>query len=405
MKSVRRFVLWSILCCIAVFVVTAAMPACAANVPAARLEGDAIEPEVVESSATPVSELPKMDFAPAQTEEQATPIIEEARPVVEEKTLKTDDRPTGRKPKISNRIREYWLKIHGETATGVGDSDVTVISSGPANEKVVISPVKETPKESFASEPEPRTEATIVRQLPVEPKPAVEKTEPAVEEAAPSVGETAVAAPETMIAAVETTSAVEETEPTTQKPLSASNRKLSDKVRECWLKIHAQDEQIQIAATKPQTVVPTEPVKTQSVRQLPSGDTPEPPVMKQETPATESKVEIATAKPFAPAPTVTSPPLTEAPVVFQKKSAKLALFSGPLAKMAQRREYRLAEAKRLNIVLPSQGGSFDKLPQSIARLKATVGEILTRNGASIVLSMIFKGHFAGGSTNQKRTNR
>ncbi|MBP7635066.1 hypothetical protein KBA41_12925 [Candidatus Ozemobacteraceae bacterium] len=422
MKSVRRFVFWSILCCIAVFVVTAAMPACAANVPAARLEGDAIEPEVTESSPTPVSELPKMDFAPADVEERTAPVIEEAAPVtvreepravVEDKNLKADDRRTGRKPKISGRIRDYWLKIHGESATVSGEADERVISSAP---------VTETPKEVPASAVELRREATIVRQIPVEQKPVVEKTEPVVEETAPSVEEAKpaveekpVVAHEASVSAVETAPVAEVSETVKEEPLPAGNRKLSDKVRECWLKIHAQEEPVQIAATKPQDVVPTEPAKSQIIRQTPAQETSETPAMKKEPPAVEPTVEIATAKPvapedakegtFAPAPTVTSPPLTEAPLVFQKKSAKLALFSGPLAKMAQRREYRLAEAKRLNIVLPSQGGSFDKLPQSIARLKATVGEILTRNGASLVLSMIFKGHFAGGSTNQKRTIR
>lgn len=397
MKSVRRFVLWSILCCIAMFVVTAAVPAVAASVPAARLEGDAIEPEVVEPSQPSTGELPKMDFVPAQIEEPAKPVIEEPAPV------KTANAPTVRNEKISSRIREYWLKIHAENESAAND-----MAAAPDTSNVIAASENGAPKETVASVIESHTEGTIVRQIPVEQKPAVEKSQPAVEETKPVVEREATPV-ETKSVSEEPTPVVEESEQRVEKPISAGGRALSDKVRECWLKIHSQDEPIQTAAgtvmKEPVAVGEPEPSKGQIVRQVPVKEKTDTPDAAIETSPVEPKIEVAKDETFAPAPTVTSPPLSQAPVVFQKKSAKLALFSGPLAKMAQRREYRLAEAKRLNIVLPSQGGSFDKLPQSIAKLKTAVEDILTRNGPGMVLSMIFKGHFAGGSANQKRTNK
>ncbi|OQA07452.1 MAG: hypothetical protein BWY66_01388 [bacterium ADurb.Bin374] len=453
MKSVCRLVFWSILCCIALFVVTAAMPAFAADVPAARLEGDAIEPEMVEAPNTSVYELPKMDFVPAQIEEAASPVVEvpapaetkpavvKAEPPVEQ--VKSSVEPTEKKAetgryarnkKISGRIREYWLKIHGEPeAAPVDDVKkekvVTPLSSQEA--KVIAAPATEARNEAAVSSGESRREGTIIRQVPVEQKPIVAKTEPAVEEPRLAVEEPKAAVEEPKAAVEEpkpvfeeTKGAVEETKPVSDIPekkvessLARADRKLSTKVRGYWLKLHAQEEEGQIVAREPMSLpAAAQPAKPQIVPQTTQEEKTDKPVVGVEPSAGESKVEIASAEPartpeskdetFAPAPTVTSPPLSEAPpVVFQKKSSKLALFSGPLAKMAQRREYRMAEAKRLNIVLPSQGGSFDKLPQSICKLKSTVEDILTRNGAGLVLSMIFKGRFAGGSANQKRTNR
>lgn len=416
MKNVGKFVLWSILC-IAVFALTAAVPAFAADVPAARLEGDAVEPEV--------NELPKMDFAPAQLQESETikPVIEETAPAtvreepkpVETKsaaeaaapadeqltpTVKNTEKKSGdgqyvRNRKISNKVRDYWLKIHGEEGTisvpEVKKQDVT--ASVPAMDNVTKSNEAVTEKPAVSAV-ETRKEGMIIRQVPVEAKPVIEEPAPVVEEPKP---------------------AVDAMEKNAEKASAVGTRKLSDKVRECWLNIHGQEEAISVAEKKSQDLVTPEPSKAQIVRQQTTEEKADKPVVDVEKTTEETKIVVARPEPsdkqetkagtFAPAPTVTSPPLTEAPVVFQKKSAKLALFSGPLAKMAQRREYRLAEAKRLNIVLPSQGGSFDKLPQSICKLKSTVEDILTRNGAALVLSMIFKGHFAGASTSLKRTKK
>lgn len=231
----------------------------------------------------------------------------------------------------------------------------------------------------------------------------------------------------------EKTPAIEEKAPVTEEKIektsSTKNRKLSKKIREYWLKIHSEDDSIPMADKKKQAVAPVVTTqsrvtgtseKSQKVVVSPAAQEkkPEAPAMtnvESDKPAVDDaslveKNKVVKAKAgkkeeeFAPAPIVSSP-LTSAPIVFQKKSSKLSLFSGPLAKMAQRREYRVAEAKRLNIVLPSQGGSFDKLPQSICKLKTTVEDIITRNGASLALSMIFKGHFSDDSKNLKHSNK
>ncbi|HOT28210.1 MAG TPA: hypothetical protein PLU72_08460 [Candidatus Ozemobacteraceae bacterium] len=442
MKSVSRLVFWSILCCIAFFGVTAAMPAFAANVPAARLEGDAIEADVVEAPEASAYELPKMDFVPAQVEEAPKPVIRETAPTSareepgtpETKSAVANTEPAvdqarsgseiedrkaenGRHPrnrKISGRIREYWLKIHADSDAGaVEKKDVAAAVSPKAN--VISAPANDVRNESAAPSVEPRREGTIVRQIPVEKKPSVEKTEPSVEKNMTVLADSKPAGKDVP---EETPAAVEEPKSIPQIPAkktTAGDRKLSSKVRDFWLKIHNTDEELQVAGKTPNVLAMPDQAKPLIVRQQPGKQSSVKPLEKSEAATGASKIEMVSAEPasvpepreetFAPASTVTSPPLTEAPVVFQKKSAKLALFSGPLAKMAQRREYRLAEAKRLNIVLPSQGGSFDKLPQSIAKLKTAVEDILTRNGAGMVLSMIFKGHLAGGTTNQKRTRK
>lgn len=316
MKNAGKFVIWSILC-IAVFALAAITPAFANDAPAARLEGVAIEPaDSTDISNTSINELPRMDFVAPQVTG-----TEEKTSAVEKKPGKT---PISKNPKLSNKIREYWLNIHGEDQG---------------------SPVVEKNKENAV-----QTEAVTPAEPEIKAQKIEEKTRVAVE------------TPE------DVSDAQEKTEEKTQ---ISKDSKLPKKIHDYWTNIHTEKK-----ATSPE----------------------------EKNKILKSKAETKDDR-FAPAPIVTTSPQTSAPIIVQKKSSTLALFSGALEKMAKRREYRMAEAKRLNVVLPSQGGSFEKLPQSICRLQSTIQDILMRNGAGVAVSMIFKGHFTGTSDNLKRSRK
>ncbi|GEM_PF-5425926 len=186
-------------------------------------------------------------------------------------------------------------------------------------------------------------------------------------------------------------------EPAANKEMS-STPKSSRKIREYWLKIHA-DEMAGIAKREEMPVEPGVNVAPAPV---------EPVVSVSETKPVEEKAAVAPA----PAAVETNNlgiekpiPHSEAPVVVQgaarehkdvvvskddiappadgqamEQASDLPLFSAALAKMTARRAQREADAKRLNIILPSQGGAADKVPASLKKLNATVSELIERRG-------------------------
>jgi hypothetical protein len=54
------------------------------------------------------------------------------------------------------------------------------------------------------------------------------------------------------------------------------------------------------------------------------------------------------------------------------------LFSEALSKMQQSRAHRQAEAERLGIVLPSQGGDIAAVSPSLSKIQQTLKQIMTR---------------------------
>lgn len=180
--------------------------------------------------------------------------------------------------------------------------------------------------------------------------------------------------------------------------------KSSRKIREYWLKIHA-DEMAGIAKREETPVEPGVKVEALPVEAaLAVGDAKsveEKPTVAP-TPAAAEPNSLGIDKPI---------PHTEAPVVVQnsardhrdvvvskedfppvanglkavESSSGLPLFSSALAKMTARRAQREAEAKRLNIILPSQGGAADKVPASLKKLNAAVSELIERRGGTFGL--------------------
>jgi hypothetical protein len=68
----------------------------------------------------------------------------------------------------------------------------------------------------------------------------------------------------------------------------------------------------------------------------------------------------------------------EATLLADEKQYETPLFSEALSKMQQTRAHRQAEAERLGIVLPSQGGDIAAVSPSLSKIQQTLKNIMTR---------------------------
>jgi len=81
-----------------------------------------------------------------------------------------------------------------------------------------------------------------------------------------------------------------------------------------------------------------------------------------------------------PSPAVETAPIETAPAAIQEAEPQqeTPLFTRALEKMQQNRAHRQAEAERLGIVLPSQGGDMAAVSPSLSKIQQTIKNIMAR---------------------------
>ena len=242
----------------------------------------------------------------------------------------------------------------------------------------------------------------------VTPETSLEKS--AVENAPPSSdGPVAVMPPMDFAPATSTEN------PVVSPPVMSAKRisdvkKHSNKIREYWLRIHADEmKSVNNSAAREQApevksetdsapagnvaeIKENAPVEIKTVDAVPGSDVKH---------ANDEKLGEATIKIEKPIPHSEAPVIVQTahsddklnspePMTSDEKfnAAALPLFSDTLAKLNARRAYRETEARRLNIVLPSKGGSAEKVLPSMLKLNAAVSEIIERKSAKFDIKQI-----------------
>jgi len=223
---------------------------------------------------------------------------------------------------------------------------------------------------------------------------AVVENEPPLSDQTPSSSEGQADMPQMSFAPATSTESVVGSNSAVSDGQASGHPKYSNKIREYWLRIHADEmkavndsgvhEQAAEAKSAGDSVASEQAVEIKAANEnTPAGMEPG-----DVAPITDAKKGEATIKIEKPIPH------SEAPVVVQTThqnklviretttvdenvpSAVLPLFSEPLAKLNARRAYREAEARRLNVVLPSQGGTAEKVLPSMLKMNAFISGII-----------------------------
>lgn len=98
------------------------------------------------------------------------------------------------------------------------------------------------------------------------------------------------------------------------------------------------------------------------------------------TSPTKKSAAKVTEKPSVPTPVIATPATTEEPALSSASEIQndSPLFSAALSKMQQNKAQREAEAARLGIVLPSQGGDMAAVSPSLSKIQQTLKNIMAR---------------------------